>query len=150
MHIRKPPDRPRRKEIPPRPASKNPAGKLAAIPPAMPPAMPQAAAALLAAALVFSLAACGGGEEPPTPYFPSRQEMEAQATAQAKHNRTVSAAAQAMTQATVEASIGSEKIGNAPTTAPPAKTPQPVIAQEPTPAATPAHQTPGSARDTKP
>ena len=97
------------------------------------------AAALLAAALVFSLAACGGGEAPPTPYFPSQAEMEAQATAQAEHNRTVSATAKAMTQATVEASIGSEKTGNVPSTAPPAKTPQPATAPAPTETATPAH-----------
>lgn len=97
------------------------------------------AAALLAAAVVFSLAACGGGEEPPTPYFPSRQEMEAQATAQAEHNWTVSTTAKAMTQATVEASIGSEKTGNAPPTAPPTKTPQPAVTPEPAGTPTPAH-----------
>lgn len=97
--------------------------------------MPKAAA-LPAAALVFSLAACGGGEEPPLPYIRSQQEMDAQATAQAVHNRTVSAAAKAMTQATVEASIGTEKTGNAPSTAPTAKAPQPAV----TP--TPAHPAP--------
>ena len=64
MHIRPPPDRNRRKEIPPRPASKNPAGKLAAIPAARTPAMHQAAAALLAAALLFALAAAEAAQNP--------------------------------------------------------------------------------------
>ena len=104
--------------------------------------MHQAAAALLAAALLFAPAACGGGAEPPTPYFPSRQELEAQATAQAEHNRTVSAAAKAMTQATVEASIGSEKTGNVPPTAPTAKTPQPAVTPENAGTPTPAHPVP--------
>ena len=106
--------------------------------------MHQAAAALLAAALLFAPAACGGGAEPPTPYFPSRQEPDAQATAQTEHNRTVSATAKAMTRATVEASIGSEKTANARSTSPPSKTPRPTVAPQPavTPTPAPTGQTP--------
>ena len=104
--------------------------------------MHQAAAALLAAALLFAPAACGGGAEPPTPYFPSRQEPDAQATAQAEHNRTVSATAKAMTRATVEASIGSEKTANARSTSPPSKTPQPAITPQPAGTPTPSHPAP--------
>ena len=47
MHIRKPPDRPRRKEIPPRSANKTPVGKMASILVAMTPVMHKAAAAFL-------------------------------------------------------------------------------------------------------
>ena len=101
-----------------------------------------AAAALLAAALLFAPAACGGGAEPPTPYFPSRQELDAQATAQAEHNRTVSATAKAMTRATVEASIGSEKTANARSTSPPSKTPRPTVAPQPAVTPTPAPPAP--------
>lgn len=90
--------------------------------------MPKIAAFLALAALALSVSACGGNEAAPPSLFPGQAELDAQATAEAERNRSVSNAAQAMTRATVAASALSAKTPAAPSptqTARPANSPEP-------------------------